>query len=71
MMEILRYDNYHEKECVFVKQKPIVNDEGIWNPVHPYVPEGAESTYQLVISKESFIEAYNRWLRQETEEGET
>ena len=42
------------EEC----NKHIVNDTGIWMPVRPGV-------YQLVISKEAFIEAYNQWIKED------
>ena len=50
---------------VEVKQEPRVDDKGIWFPVHEYVPEGMVSNYRLVISKEMFIEAYNKWIKGE------
>ncbi len=48
----------------FVKQEPYINDEGIWVPVQPYVLEGTASTYQMIISKVLFVEAYNKWIKE-------
>lgn len=48
-----------------VKQEPYVDDKGIWVPVHEYAPEGMVSNYRLIISKEMFIEAYNKWIKGE------
>lgn len=48
----------------FVKQEPFIDDEGIWMPLEAYVPKGCASNYQLVISKEMFIEAYNKWIKE-------
>lgn len=46
----------------YIKQEPYVNDEGIWVPVQEYVPEGCAAAYQCFITKELFVEAYNRWI---------
>lgn len=48
---------------VYVKQNPYVDDNGIWMPYQEYVPEGCASTYKLVMSKEMFVEAYNKWIK--------
>lgn len=47
----------------YIKQEPYVGDDGIWAPVEAYVPEGCASSYKLVMSKEMFIEAYNKWIK--------
>lgn len=52
-------------EPVYVKQEPYVDDQGIWMPLELYVPEGCASNYQLAISKEIFIEAYNKWIKED------
>lgn len=49
----------------YVPQKPYVDDEGIWTPINAYVPKGCVSDYKLVMSKEMFIEAYNKWIKGE------
>lgn len=51
---------------VWVKSKPFVDDSGIYMPLEPYVREGCEiSTYQLVMTKEMFQEAYKRYILNE------
>lgn len=50
---------------VYMKQEPYISDKGIWAPVHEYMPEGMASNYRLVISKEMFVEAYNKWIKGE------
>ena len=50
---------------IYVKQEPRINDDGIWAPMEEYVPEGMVSNYRLVISKEMFVEAYNKWIKGE------
>lgn len=50
---------------VEVKQEPRIDDKGIWVPVHEYVPENMVSSYRLIISKEMFVEAYNKWIKGE------
>lgn len=46
-----------------IRQEPKVLDDGIYMPVHEYVPKGCESAYRLVMSKEMFIEAYNKYIK--------
>lgn len=55
--------NYDGK--TFVKQEPYVGDEGIMVPVNPYVPKGTASIYRCLIPKELFIEAYNKYIKEE------
>lgn len=47
----------------YVKQYPYVDDEGIFVPIYEYAPEGIESNYRMIISKELFVEAYNKWIK--------
>lgn len=49
----------------YIKQSPYIDDQGIWMPINEYVPEGCASCYQLVISKEMFVEAYSKWIEGE------
>lgn len=48
----------------YIKQKPYVGEDGIYYPVNEYVPEGCASTFRLIISKELFVEAYNKWIKE-------
>lgn len=52
------------KSDKYIKQKPYVGDDGIYCPVNEYVQEGCASAYRLIISKELFIEAYNKWIKE-------
>lgn len=47
----------------WVKQHPYVDDDGIFVPVYEYAPEGTESLHRMIISKELFVEAYNKWIK--------
>lgn len=47
----------------YIRQEPYVNNYGVYIPVAEYVPEGTVSTYQCVMTKEMFIEAYNKWIK--------
>ena len=47
----------------YVEQKPFVDEDGIYIPVEPYAPEGF-GVYKQVISKELFVEAYNKWIKE-------
>lgn len=50
---------------IWVKAHPYVGEDGIYEPCQDYVREGADTLYRLVISKEMFIEAYNKWIKGE------
>ena len=50
---------------VYVKQHPYVGDDGIYMPVQEYVPNDCCSEYRMILSKEMFIEAYNKWIKGE------
>lgn len=52
------------KEPVYVKQEPYVGENGIYMPEQPYALEGT-GTYRMVLSKEMFVEAYNKWIKGE------
>ena len=49
----------------YVKQHPYVDDDGIYVPLEEYALEGTVSHYKMVISKELFVEAYNKWIKGE------
>lgn len=48
---------------IYVKQEPYVGEDGIYIPLSAYVPQGCASAYECVITKELFIEAYNKWIK--------
>ena len=50
-------------EPKYVKQHPRVDDDGIYMPINEYVLEGTGSYYKLVMTKEMFVEAYNKWMK--------
>lgn len=50
---------------VWTKTQPKIDDEGIWMPTSDFVPEGCDTNYKLIIPKDIFIEAYNRWIKEE------
>lgn len=47
----------------YIKQEPYIDDTGIWIPVKEYIPEGYASIYKCFITKELFVEAYNKWIK--------
>ena len=49
----------------YIKQEPYVGDGAIYIPCHEYVPEGCASNYKALITKELFVEAYNKWIKGE------
>ena len=52
----------------YIKQKPYVDNYGIYMPVNEYVPEGSASIYRCIMTKEMFIEAYNKWIKNNAED---
>lgn len=57
-----------EKSREYVKNSPLINDTGIWVPCEDYSPKGTASNYRMLISKEMFIDAYNKWIKGEPNE---
>lgn len=53
---------------VYVKQEPYIDDEGLFMPCEEYVLEGHETYYRMAISKQQFIEMYNKWIKGEHDE---
>lgn len=47
----------------YIRQEPYVDDHGIYVPDREYVPEGSISTYKCIMTREMFIEAYNKWIK--------
>lgn len=60
----IEFETSHE----YVQNPSYVNDDGIWVPCHPYTFKGTASAYKMLISKDLFIEAYNKWIRGRTNE---
>lgn len=52
----------------YVRNTPYIDDEGIWVPCHSCTPKGTASAYKMLISKDLFIEAYNKWIKGENNE---
>lgn len=50
-------------ENPLIKCNPKVTDDGIYVPVYDYQYDSEKPLYKLLISKEVFIEAYNRWIK--------
>ena len=53
------------ERSAYIKQEPYVDDDGIWIPYKEYALEGCASDYRLVMSKDMFVEAYNKWIKGE------
>lgn len=47
----------------YIETKPMIDDIGIWMPVESFVPVDCLSAYKCVMTKEIFIEAYNKWIK--------
>ena len=53
----------------YIKQHPYVDDDGIYMPLQEYALEGTASYYRMVIPKECFVDAYNRWIKGSDDNG--
>jgi predicted RNA-binding Zn-ribbon protein involved in translation (DUF1610 family) len=49
-------------ETVWHKNLPKIEDDGYYLPTVPFCEEGIECNYYKAISKEDFIECFNRWI---------
>lgn len=47
----------------YVEQFPFVDDDGIYVPLEQYAPEGCASNYKCLMTKEMFVEAHNKWIK--------
>ena len=47
----------------YIRQEPFVDHRGIYMPVDEYVHEGCQSQYRCIITREMFVEAYNKWIK--------
>ena len=52
----------------YTKINPYVDDDGIYVPVKEYIPKGTPELYNCIITKEMFIEAYNKWIKDDNNE---
>ena len=48
--------------------KPYVGEDAIYVPVHTCSPQGCGTSYRVLITKQLFIEAYNKWIKGEQDE---
>lgn len=46
----------------YTRVDPYVDDEGMYIPVKEYVQQGSDSLYRCIMTKEMFVEAYNKWI---------
>ena len=61
----IRTDNLYTNPGIQITASPYVGEDGIYVPMQEYVPEGIHSDYRMIMSKEIFIEAYNKWIKGE------
>lgn len=48
---------------VYIKQEPYVGEDSIYIPLEWYMPEGIKSEYKCILTKEMFVEAYDKWIK--------
>ena len=46
----------------YCKQNPYIKDDAIYVPTEEYAPIGRTSHYKKFMSKEIFVEAYEKWI---------
>ena len=61
----LSYPGKAVESGLYVKQEPYVGEDGIYIPVHDYMLAGSVCAYRCAITKEMFVEAYNKWIKGE------
>lgn len=47
----------------YTENFPYVGDDAIYVPAEPITPNGTASCYKALITKEIFVEAYNKWVK--------
>ena len=51
----------------YIKLKPYVGEDAIYYPVRPYADKDSPiADYREVITKDLFVEAYNKWIKNAT-----
>lgn len=50
------------RQVEFTTHEPYINDDGIYIPMYPETPKGTDTPYQLVMTREMFVEAYDRYI---------
>ena len=50
----------------YIRQEPYIDDYGIFVPENECVAEGCVSTYRCLMTKDMFVEAYNKWIKNDS-----
>ena len=58
----------HEVAQEWVVNKPYIDDTGLWVPQNQYRLKGTSCCYKQLITKELFIEMFNKWIKEENNE---
>ena len=48
----------------YTENFPYVGEDAIYVPYQPITPNGIASNYKVLLTKEMFIEAYNKWIKE-------
>ena len=65
IIRVLHEDGFYEG---YTKNLPYVDEDAIYVPCEPITPNGISSNYKVLLTKELFIEAYNKWIKETTNE---
>ena len=52
----------------YTQHFPYVGEDAIYVPCAPVTKNGLSSNYKLLITKDLFVEAYNKWIKGENNE---
>ena len=61
-VECTEYKTATIAKPVYRKNVPYMDEDGIYVPVHEYTEDGVCSNFRQIISKELFVEAFNKWI---------
>ena len=62
----VNFDSAPILEPTYTEIHPYVGEDGIYMPVVSYIRDGYEAPiYRLVMTKDMFVEAYNKWIKEE------
>lgn len=56
------------RKTEYIKHEPYVGEEAIYIPAVPWAAKGEMVPYKALITKDLFVEAYNKWIKNATAE---
>ena len=65
VLHIVHEDGFYKG---YTENFPYVGEDAIYVPVEAITKNGITSAYKALITKELFVEAYNKWIKGENNE---